>query len=57
MATALMVMGYEKGFKFAEKHGILAYFIAGSPRGKRQEGLFVQKASTQLKLLLGEYFN
>ena len=57
MATALMVMGYEKGLKFAEKNGILAYFIAGSPMNKRSKGIFVKKASTQLKLLLGDHFN
>ncbi|MEC8624824.1 MAG: FAD:protein FMN transferase [Bdellovibrionota bacterium] len=59
LATALMVMGHKKGVQFAEKHGLLAYFIAApeneTDNGKR--GALVKKASTQLKLLLSDYFN
>ena len=59
LATALMVMGHKKGVKFAEKHGLLAYFITAPsmPVEDGQKQVFVKKASTQLKLLLGDYFN
>ena len=57
LATALMVMGYKKGTEFAEKHGLLAYFITAPSKEKGQEREFEKKASTQLKILLGDYFN
>ena len=57
LATALMLMGYKKGVKFAEKQGLLAYFIMAPSMEDGQKQVFVKKASTQLKLLLGDHFN
>ena len=48
-ATALMVMGPEKGPKFAEKQGILAYFIYGA------RGTFEEKSTMGLKQILKEF--
>ncbi|MBG08619.1 MAG: hypothetical protein CME68_07660 [Halobacteriovoraceae bacterium] len=57
LATALMVMGYKKGLEFAEKNGLLAYFITVPSNERGQKRFFEKKASTQLKILLGDYFN
>ena len=48
-ATALMVMGPEKGPKFAEKQGILAFFIYGS------KGAFEERSTAGLKQIFKEF--
>ncbi len=46
LATAIMVMGEEKGLDFAEKHQIAAYFLVKSDNG------FIPRVSSQFKLYL-----
>jgi thiamine biosynthesis lipoprotein len=52
-ATALMVMGPEKGPQFAEKQGLLAYFVYGS-KDLSTNG-FREKSTTKLKQTLREF--
>jgi thiamine biosynthesis lipoprotein len=53
-ATALMVMGPKKGPQFAEKQGLLAYFVYGSD-DLSKDG-FQEISTTKLKQTLKEFF-
>ncbi len=44
VATALMAMGTEKGFEYAKKNAIKAYFIFRDPTGQKK---FAQKATSE----------